>query len=217
MTPHQATKQLHETVQAKAKELGLEVKITGDYCFKLVKHRNFNKQILESVFLSHDVEGDKCISGQETMLNAISVQSITLIEEPQLKQIFVAFEEKLGRLNIEIKESGGGFYALLNNDFLFCIKKNVGFTGYKREFFKSKNKNETYKNFLQNDTFGLEKRIFSTKKELETELNKYYLDEEDSESAEALYQKYCYDYPTSGFKKDPVKALLEVDKIIKSL
>ena len=84
-------------------------------------------------------------------------------------------------------------------------------------FFKSKNKNETYKNFLQNDTFGLEKRIFSTKKELETELNKYYLDEEDSESAEALYQKYCYDYPTSLFKKDPVKALLEVDKIIKNL
>jgi hypothetical protein len=35
--------------------------------------------------------------------------------------------------------------------------------------------------------------------------------------AEALYQKYCYDYPISGFKKDPVKALLEVNEIIKNL
>jgi hypothetical protein len=169
MTQCQATKQLHETVQAKAKELGLEVKITGDYCFKLVKHRNFNKQILESVFLSHDVEGDKCISGQETMLNAISVQSITLIEEPQLKQIFVAFAEKLG-VNpkiIEVRQT---------------IKK------------------------MMISPLTYEHGVNSTK-----------LDFIPDSYAEALYQKYCYDYPTSGFKKDPVKALLEVDKIIKSL
>lgn len=52
MTQYQATQQLHETVQSKAKELGL----------KSVDVYNFNN----------------------------------LIQEPQLQQIFVAFEEKFG-------------------------------------------------------------------------------------------------------------------------
>jgi hypothetical protein len=167
---YQATQQLHETVQAKAKELGLKVEITGDYTFSIVKHKNFNKQILESVFLSHGVKEDKCISGQETMLNVVSVQSITLIEEPQLKQIFVAFEEKLGE-------------------------------------------NPVSRSFK----LGADMWVHSKgkRKDCEVAYERYYF--LPKSQAEALYQKYCYDYPESGFKKDPVKALLEVNEIIKNL
>jgi hypothetical protein len=172
MTQAQATQQLYETVQAKAKELGLKVEITGDY--QIFEHWENDQTNGVYEYFVGDGEWYRGVKtqtfepttqniGDETIVRYVSIR------EPQLKQIFVAFEEKLGR-NTELEHT-------------------------KEDF------DEAVKYAQSNAVYSLYDALLNLPKS----------------QAEALYRKYCYDYPTSGFKKDPVKALLEVDEIIKNL
>jgi hypothetical protein len=181
MTQYQATQQLHETVQAKAKELGLKVEITGDfeireywqndkingvyeYCIgKGEWYRGVQTQEFQPT--SEDIE-----VGNEKVVRYVSIR------EPQLKQIFVAFEEKLSKNKEKINlQVASDIYDDLEKIANLSDLKLAQISALLEKFTKPKSQ------------------------------------------AEALYQKYCYDYPQSGFKKDPVKALLEVDEIIKNL
>jgi hypothetical protein len=173
MTQYQATQQLHETVQAKAKELGLKVEITGDY--QISEHWENDQTNGVYEYFVGDGEWYRGIKtqtfepttqdiGDETIVRYVSIR------EPQLKQIFLAFEEKLGE-------------------------------------------NPVSRSFK----LGADMWVHSKgkRKDCEVAYERYYF--LPKSQAEAIYQKYCYDYPESGFKKDPVKALLEVNEIIKNL
>lgn len=161
MTQYQATKQLHKTVQAKAKEIGLKVEITGDYFW--TKYQIFNT-------ISNQIEDRIEILNNFQFNKHYHKETFIAIQEPQLKQIFVAFAEKLG--------------------------KNPDYVEYEKNY---QNVVEDWGNY--DDVYSEGKSHGKIKES----------------QAEALYQKYCYDYPESAFKKDPVKVLLEVNEIIKNL
>ena len=167
MTQCQAVKQLHKTVQAKAKEIGLKVEITGDYFW--TKYQIFNT-------ISNQIEDRIEILNNFQFNKHYHKETFIAIQEPQLKQIFVAFAEKLGKNPEYINwlntytENGGDCWYEGDPDDWFTAGKADG-------------------------------KLEST----------------PQSQAEALYQKYCYDYPESAFKKDPVKVLLEVNEIIKNL
>jgi hypothetical protein len=90
-----ATANLHKAVQEKAEKLGLEIELLNDSYYKIIKHRVFNKFELESVF---KIEGEieTLITGQDNIINVLSKKEIPLIEEKQIRQILLAFQEVLG-------------------------------------------------------------------------------------------------------------------------
>jgi len=168
-TIYSLTQQLHTLIQEKAEKHGLGIKLKDEY----------------------GIDGHgKIYQNAEFVNGGVPKDLISAIQAPQIRAILLAFKEVLGGLNIKIKECGDGFYAIVDEKYIFSLDRNLGFEGYKREFKKPRNKNETYKNLLQNDKFGLQKRIFASKKELEIELKKYYLDVNDRDSAEALCNKW---------------------------
>jgi len=204
-TNYQINQTLHTLAQEKAKKHGLELEIESD---KIIYWDNFPEK-----------PSDYHIGDSSMLVNApdwFLKKAVLLIQADQIRQILWVFRDVLGGLNIKIKECGDGFYAVADEKYIFSLDKNLGFDGYKRGFKKPINKNETYKNLLQNDKFGLQKRIFTSKKELETELKKYYLDVNEHDSAEAICQKWLGGLQPF-FNSEPVTVLHELITILESI